>query len=67
MKEKTSFSMKKHLKLTKNNTFNNFFVIEFFPTISNYQFFKNDWLFINHDLFFWEKYSLQLYHFQCSK
>ena len=30
-------------------------------TIVSHQFLKNDWIFINHVLFFWEKYSLQVY------
>ena len=41
-----------------------FSVIEFFPTIASYQFFKNECIFINHGLFFRVKYFLQLYHFQ---
>ena len=32
----------KNLRLTKNNTFNNVFAIEFFLTITPHQFFKND-------------------------
>ena len=52
-----------NLKLTKNNTFDNvFFLIEFFLIIA--QFSKNDWIFINHRLFYQGKYSLQLYCFQ---
>ena len=31
-----------------------FFVIEFLLTITFYQFLKNDWIFINHGLFFRE-------------
>ena len=34
-----------------------FFAIEFFLTIASYQFSKNDWIFMNHGLFFCEKYS----------
>ena len=49
---------KKNFKHTKNNTINNTFVIEFFLTISSYQFFKNYYIFINHSLFFREEYSL---------
>ena len=33
----------------KNNNFNN--AIEFLFTIASYQFFKNDWIFVNHGLF----------------
>ena len=39
-----------------------FFVIELFPIDTSYQFFKNCWILINHDLFFQEKNSLQLYY-----
>ena len=42
-------------KLTKNNTFNNVFVI---------QFLKNYWIFIDHGLFYREKYYLQLLYFE---
>ena len=51
----------------KHNTFTNFFVIEFFHTITYYQFLRNDWIFRNHGLFFRNKYSLQLYHLQFLK
>ena len=37
----------KNLKLAKNDTFNNVFFIEFSRTTAFYQFFKNDWIFIN--------------------
>ena len=43
-----------------NNIFHN---IEFLLT-SAYQFSENYWVFMNHDLFFPQKYSLQLYSFQ---
>ena len=52
-----------NLELTKNTTFNNVIVIEFFLTIAFYQFFKNDLIFIYHGLFFRRKYSLQLDRF----
>ena len=35
------------------------FVIASFFTIASYQFFKNDWIFINHGLFCQGKCSLQ--------
>ena len=41
-----------------------FFVIEFFLTIAFYQFSKNNWIFINHGLFFREKITLQFYCFE---
>ena len=41
-----------------------FFEIEFFFAIAFYQFFKNDWIFIDRGLFFQGKYSLQLYCLQ---
>ena len=44
-----------------------FFVIGFFLTIASYQFFENDWSFLNHTLFFRGKYSLQLNRFQFLK
>ena len=37
-----------------------FFAIEFFRNIASYQFLKNDWIFINHGLFFRRKYFSQL-------
>ena len=37
-----------------------FFVIEFFLAIASYDLKKSDWIFINHSLFYPEKYSLQL-------
>ena len=42
----------KHLKLTKNNAFNNVYAIEFFFAITSCKFFKSDWIFINHGFFF---------------
>ena len=44
-----------------------FFVIGFFLTIASYQFFENDWSFLNQSLFFRGKYSLQLDPFQFLK
>ena len=37
-----------------------FFVKGFLVTIASCRLFKNDWILINHGLFFREKYSLQL-------
>ena len=37
--------MEKNLKLTKNNTFNNAFAIEFFFAIASHLFLKNYWIF----------------------
>ena len=37
-----------------------FFVIEFLFNIASYQYFENDWIFINHGLFSGEKYPQQL-------
>ena len=46
----------KNVKVTKNNTFNNVFCNRFFLTIASCRFFKNDWIFINHGLFFQGEY-----------
>ena len=54
-------------KLTKNNNFNNVFILEFVLTIASHEFFKNNQTFINNDLFFRRKYSLQFYCFQFLK
>ena len=37
-----------------------YFKIEFFITFASNQFFTNDWMFINHSLFFQGKYFLKL-------
>ena len=42
----------KNSTLMKNNNFDNVFAIEVFLTIVFYQFFKNDWIFINVFFFF---------------
>ena len=41
-----------------------FFLIEVYLAIAYYHFLKNDWIFVNHDLFFRGKYSLQIFCFQ---
>ena len=41
-----------------------FFVIGYFLIIALYEFFENDWSFLNHSLFLRWKYSLQLKRFQ---
>ena len=52
------------LILTKNNILITFFLLEFFLIPASHMFFKNDWIFINHGLFFRGKYILQSYFFQ---
>ena len=42
MKEKILFFMKKNLKHTENNTLYNLYFVEFFLTITSYQFIKID-------------------------
>ena len=44
--------MKAALNLRKIILLIKFFAIDFFRTIGTYQFLKNDWIFINHGLFF---------------
>ena len=44
-----------------------FFVIEFILSIASYQFFKHDWIFINHGLYLSVKYSLKFYSIPISK
>ena len=51
MNEKTLFSTEKIFNLRKTILLIMFLVIEFFLTIASYEFFKNDWIFINLDLF----------------
>ena len=46
-KRKNSIFYEKNLKLTKTNTFNNVFVIEFSLTITFKEFLKKDWIFMN--------------------
>ena len=65
-KERHSFQWK-NLKITKNNFLIMFFAIGFFLTIASYQFFENDWSFLNHSSFFRGKYSVQLNRFQFLK
>ena len=52
MEENTLFYMKAALNLRKIILLIKFFAIDFFRTIGTYQFLKNDWIFINHGLFF---------------
>ena len=63
MKEKILFFMIEFLNLRKIILLIIFLVIKFSLNITSYQFFKNDWVFINHGLFIWGKYSPQLYSF----
>ena len=51
MNEITLFFMKKILKLGKIILLIMFLVIEFFPIAATYQFFRNNWILINHGLF----------------
>ena len=55
MKEKTLLSMKKIWNLRKIILLIMFFVVEFFLTVASYQFFVNDWIFINNGSFIFFK------------
>ena len=61
--EKNIMFYKKHLKLTKNNTFNGVFCNRIFSYYRFLTTFQSDWISMNHGLFFWGKDSLQLYCF----